>query len=129
MLGADMEGWKRNSFKLENSWACDSCIGAELFYEDLASPLKVINIYGPYMEKEKIPFWEDLMSKSFWTHGKFVAVGDLKFVNDIVEVWGPRARLDPLADFFKNLLLTRNLVDIEPIKLCPTWRNMRSGED
>jgi hypothetical protein len=43
------------------------------------------------------------------------------------EVWGDLARSDPLADFFTSLIQSSGLVDIQPTKLAPTWRNGRAG--
>jgi hypothetical protein len=45
------------------------------------------------------------------------------------EVWGSRSIYDPLADFFKHQLERNRLIDVPPIKLCPTWRNNRVGEE
>jgi hypothetical protein len=42
---------------------------------------------------------------------------------------GPRARPDPLSDFFTNLMVVNKLIDVDPVKLRPSWRNMRVGED
>jgi hypothetical protein len=37
--------------------------------------------------------------------------------------------VDRLVGFFHNLFNQAGVVDIEPIKLKPTWSNNRSGED
>jgi hypothetical protein len=42
-------------------------------------------------------------------------------------VWGEVALPDPLADFFKNLFTSNQLVDVKPAVLMPTWRNGRRG--
>lgn len=55
--------------------------------------------------------------------------GDLNFSLGSSKIWVPRAILDPLAEFFKNHLVQRDLIDLNPIKLNPTWRNRRVGED
>eukprot|EP00253_Pinus_taeda_P012218 PITA_12218 len=55
--------------------------------------------------------------------------GDLNFSLGRAEAWGPSAREDPLAEFFLNLISENNLIDPSPIKLKPTWRNRRMGED
>jgi hypothetical protein len=54
---------------------------------------------------------------------------DLNFTLTKKEIWGTSPRLDPLADYFKNLLQTSSLVDIQPPKMSPTWRNGRVGEE
>ena len=40
---------------------------------------------------------------------------------------GSSARVDRLARFFHNLFYQEGVVDIEPIKLKPTWSNNRPG--
>eukprot|EP00253_Pinus_taeda_P033725 PITA_33725 len=55
--------------------------------------------------------------------------GDLNFSLGITEAWGPSAREDPLAEFFLNLISENNLIDPSPVKLKPTWRNRRVGDD
>jgi hypothetical protein len=55
--------------------------------------------------------------------------GDLNFTLSMREVWGASSRIDPLSDFFTSLLHTSGLVDVQPSKLTPTWRNGRTGAD
>lgn len=55
--------------------------------------------------------------------------GDLNFYLGALEIWGPKATLDPLTNFFIHQLDQARLVDVEPPKLNPTWRNRRVGED
>ena len=54
--------------------------------------------------------------------------GDLNFSLGQAKVWGPHARADLLTDYFTQTLVERNWLDIEPIKLKPTWKNNRCGE-
>jgi hypothetical protein len=44
-------------------------------------------------------------------------------------VWGAHAREDPLHPYFSQLIQDEGLVDVEPLKLLPTWRNGRGGHD
>jgi hypothetical protein len=53
--------------------------------------------------------------------------GDLNFFLGAVEVWGPRSSPDPLSDYFTHFL-EHGLLDLEPAKLQPTWRNLRVGD-
>jgi hypothetical protein len=55
--------------------------------------------------------------------------GDLNFSIGAVESWGQRAQDDSLSDFFVHKLGEAGLIDIAPIRLGPTWRNKRLGED
>jgi hypothetical protein len=54
---------------------------------------------------------------------------DFNFSLCLAEVWGPRDRVDPLSDFFMNLLDQCVLVDVAPVKIAPTWRNKQTGEE
>ena len=49
--------------------------------------------------------------------------GDFNFSLGHNEVWGPHAQVDSLAGFFVQKLVEKGLLDIEPVKLKPTWRN------
>lgn len=42
---------------------------------------------------------------------------------------GSSAQVDPLSEFFENVLDDHSLIDIPFAKLQPTWRNKRTGED
>ena len=73
-------------------------------------------------------FWNDLLSKSIMGSHNMVLGGDLNFSIGSTEAWGPAAREDPLSDFFLNAINSHNLIDVNLIKLKPTWRNQRVGE-
>jgi hypothetical protein len=45
------------------------------------------------------------------------------------EVWGAKARPDPLVEYFKETFRDRGLVDIVPSAYAPTWRNGRGGSE
>jgi hypothetical protein len=53
----------------------------------------------------------------------------LNFSLGVAEVWGPRVIPDPLMHFFIHGLEQSELLDIEPAKLSPTWRNWQAEED
>ena len=55
--------------------------------------------------------------------------GDLNFTLGAHQISGPKARVDPLANFFINLLQNIKMVDLAPQNLKPTWINRRHGED
>lgn len=52
---------------------------------------------------------------------------DLNLTLSSGEIWGERARLDPLSDFFSSMFASTGFVDISPSLICPTWRNGCSG--
>jgi hypothetical protein len=35
----------------------------------------------------------------------------------------------PSEEFYRDLFMSKNLIDIKPTKLVPTWRNGRTGPD
>ena len=115
------------SFRCDGSWSFASGIGLEIYDAHLGMNLIVLNIYGPYLNR--VPFWNDLLSKSFISIRKVILGGDLNLSLGCVEVWGPRAVPDSLAPFFSNAFSCHDLLDIAPIKLSPTWRNKRTGEN
>lgn len=89
-------------------------------------PLTILNIYGPC--QGRVPFWNDLMSNSIVKFKNMVLGGDLNFSIGSAEAWGPSVREDSPSDFFQNILISNNLIDVNLIKLKPTWRNRRVGE-
>jgi len=56
-------------------------------------------------------------------------VGRFKFLYWAAEVWGPRAKIDPLFDFFQHLFLEASILDLALVKLNASWRNKRTWED
>ena len=46
--------------------------------------------------------------------------GDLGFTLSSAEVWGHKARLDPLASFFSQLIFDNKLVDLSMDPSAPT---------
>ena len=54
--------------------------------------------------------------------------GDLNFTLSSAEVWGCKARLDPLASFFPQLISCNKLVDLAMNLSGPTWKIGRSGD-
>eukprot|EP00253_Pinus_taeda_P030057 PITA_30057 len=101
-------------------------MGMEVQSADFAFPLTICNVYGPC--QDRVTFWNDLMSKSFLKDKSLVLGGDLNFSIGRAEAWGPSAREDPLSDFFLNMFTVNNLIDINLLKLKPTWRNRRTGD-
>jgi hypothetical protein len=84
-----------------------------------------INVYGPY--DNKVSFWEGMLSQEF-VRRNIVMDGDLNFSMRKDEIWEGVSFHDPLANYFLNKAEV-GLLDVELVKLIPTWRNMRLGED
>ena len=55
--------------------------------------------------------------------------GDLNFSLGEAEIWETSVRVDELTDFFHHCLAQAGVTDVPPIKMTPTWRNRRTGDD
>jgi len=124
--GGIATGWNPRTVKAENVWGMDSVLGCSFLSSDIGEEITLLNIYGPY--QDRIPFWEKVFSLECLKNDTVIIGGDLNFSLGHSEVWGPQARVDNLTDFFTHRLMNLNLLDIEPIRVKPTWRNMRSGD-
>ena len=49
--------------------------------------------------------------------------GDLNYSVGFSEIWGAKARVDSLSDYFTTLMDGFGLVDIVPAVILPTWSN------
>jgi exonuclease III len=95
--------------------------------KDTNIKVRLINCYGPYADR--VGFWEDLKRIGIFNEENLILGGDLNFTTSSREVWGAKARVDPLQLFFSHLVQNEGLVDVEPIKILLTWRNGRKGQD
>jgi exonuclease III len=120
-------GWNTQTIKVTNSWGMESGLGITILVPELGEEFHILNIYGPYQNRG--PFWDTLFNKSFLKDHLVILGGDLNFSLGQSEVWGLHARTDPLAGYFTQKLVDRKLIDVEPTRLKPTWRNNRVGED
>ena len=119
-------GWRICKLKLVDSWGMDSVLYVEVLSADLGITIKVINIYGPY--QNRVPFWDSLFGNPLLCGEYLVLGGDLNFSLGQNEVWGPHAHVDSPAGYFVQNIVEKGWLDIEPVKLKPTWRNNRSGD-
>jgi hypothetical protein len=58
-----------------------------------------------------------------------VVEGDPNFSLSLWEAYGVHPRADKQSGFFLSLLENSRLVDIEPMKLSPTWKNFKIGDE
>ena len=87
----------------------------------------IINCYGPY--SHRIDFWEKVGTGVLFNLPNLLLAGDLNFTLSSFEIWGPKARPNPLSPFFSRLLTYNNLINLNVCSPSPTWRNGRIGED
>jgi hypothetical protein len=87
--------------------------------------INLLNIYGPCLERKS--FWERLEAAGLLSLKNLVLAGDLNLTLMAGESWGSRSNLGSLATFFTNLFSNNKLIDIQPGKLVPTWRNGQGG--
>jgi hypothetical protein len=120
-------GWNTRTIKLKKSWGFESGLGVKICLKDLGSMLLVLNVYGPY--HECVPLWESFLNITFMNSDGLILRNDLNFSMGVAEIWGPRARPDPLSDFFSHIMGENVLIDVALTKHSPTWRNKRVGED
>ena len=102
-------------------------MGIHTFWAEANLTLNILNIYGNY--NNRVGFWESLQSSHLLRCENLVIGVDLNFTLVAHEIWGLRARVDPLESFFDNLLQKIQMVDLDPQKLKPTWTNRITGED
>jgi hypothetical protein len=101
-------------------------ISINLMIKDFGFYFSVLNVYGPYADR--IPFWEDLASAGEFIDPLLVVGNDLNFTLSHREIWGESSKLDTQRGFFLSLLSKHHLVDLEPLKLVPTWQTTTQGE-
>ena len=56
-------------------------------------------------------------------------MGDFNSTLQVDEIWGARARIDCLADYFNGLFSNNHMIDIRPHPIIPTWSNKRLEGD
>jgi hypothetical protein len=78
---------------------------------------------------EKRRFWTLVVDSRLLSIKNLIIAGDLNLTLSSGETWGGSASAGSLDGFFKALFQNKNLIDIEPGKVVPTWRNGRSGSD
>ena len=118
-------GWRMRPFHLINAWDFGSSLCALLHSVELKMTIVCINFYGPYVDREF--FWINLFKMECLLSSKLILGGDLNFSVGLSEIWGDKARVDNLSDFFIRQMEDASLVDIAPTILLPTWNNQRVG--
>lgn len=87
----------------------------------LNKTFKVINAYGPYVDKR--PYWDKLFRSEAVLGPNLIVGRDRNFTLNHGELWGSIARMDPLSNHFIQELESTGLVDLERVEIKPTWVN------
>jgi hypothetical protein len=56
----NMNGWRKCSFYLTNSWAFSTSLGTTLSILDLGKELTLLNIYGPFLDR--VEYWDKVFN-------------------------------------------------------------------
>jgi hypothetical protein len=126
LSGGLLTGWSPN-FQALSSSVARSTISIKLQHKNNNLTFSVVNIYGLILigpPSGRIWSMQDFFSDPFLVVG-----GDLNLTLSLREVWGAHPRVDRKSVFFQSFFEKANLVDIEPVKLSPTWRNFRTGDE
>ena len=105
----------------------ESGLCVSLYSTEIQMEICFVNIYGPYVDKEG--YWNNLLDFICARCTRIIFGGDLNFSMGLSEIWGDRARIDCLSDFFSKILDDHGLVDILPNVTLPTWNNRRFGSE
>jgi hypothetical protein len=122
--GVLLSGWNSSYAKL-CAFGTSAGIYLEGKFKQSEEKIKMFNCYAPYKDREL--FWKPIIDSGLLSEEGTIVGGDLNFTLSAPEVWGDLARSDPLVDYFSSIILTSGLVDIQPTKMAPTWRNGRGG--
>jgi hypothetical protein len=95
--------------------------------KDLNKNMKLLNRYGPYSERRA--FWETVKEEGLFNESNLVMGGDLNLTTSCRKVWGDGSKVVLLQLYFSQLFQKGGMVDAAPVKLLPTWRNGRRGQD
>ena len=116
--GGLIVGWKSCNFLFLNAWALKAGLCAVLFDYDLQKEISFVNLYAPYLDRES--FWNNLIKLDSLLSPYLVFGGELNFSLGLSEILGVHAQIDPLSNYFHNLLENLGLVDINPLVSIPT---------
>lgn len=87
--------------------------------------ITLLNVYGPCTARKS--FWNEVKDSGILSANNLIMAGDFNIILDSEEAWGA-TNTGFIDDFFKDLFSSKNIIDIKPSKLTPTWRNGRLGQ-
>eukprot|EP00253_Pinus_taeda_P015141 PITA_15141 len=124
--GGTTIGFCNKTLELRNFWGCKGFIGMDIFAHSLESEVRIMNVYGPCVDKAK--FWRTLLDSELLQADNIILAGDLNFSLGYSESWGHSAQVDGLTDTISTLLEEHQWVDVPSARIQYTWTNNRSGD-
>lgn len=118
--------WDANVFDLK-AFSTPWGILLKGFFRSGQHYISLLNCYAPYRERQN--FWNALRGSGLMNLHDLIIAGDLNFTYQASEIWGTSAKMDDLGEYFSQLLLETDFVDVLPHKLSPTWTNGRFGRE
>eukprot|EP00253_Pinus_taeda_P006854 PITA_06854 len=89
----------------------------------------MINLLNVYAQcRNRSPFWERLFTSEILDIDSLLLVGDLNVTLSADECWGNCRKKDLLSDRLRMEFIRRNLVDVKPDQMMPTWENGRTRQ-
>eukprot|EP00253_Pinus_taeda_P022290 PITA_22290 len=107
------------------AFKCCAGILITVSYRGTDLKLNLLNIYGPC--RNRLPFWEKLFASEILDMESLIIAGDLNMTLSADECWGSCRKTDKMGDRLRVEMMRRNLVDVVPDPLSPTWDNGRFG--
>jgi hypothetical protein len=114
--------WDPNIFYLNPHLTCSVIL---MIVKVIASQkqLSVLNVYG--MCSDMRAFWDLVVDSGLLSLDNLILARDLNITLSSDKVWGGSNSPGSLSYYYKFLLQSKNLVDLRPDKVVPTWRNGR----
>ena len=119
-------GWDSRVVRALNIWGMESVLGMTVQGLDHGDPIDVFNVYGLYINC--IPFLDNILQLELFFGDLVVIGGDINLSLGQAEVWWPFSHPNILTEYFTQKLMERKWMDIEAVKLKPTWHNNRCGD-
>jgi len=101
-------GFNPCTIHLKACWGGAGFIGMDNFSIYFGMDLRIVNIYGPFHNKEA--FWNHLLNLSIINSDNIILGGDLNFSIGFGESWGTNSEVDPLSYIIEKFLEEHHLM-------------------